>query len=880
MEMSSNRRALRHTAGTLLLLGASLALACAPAPEEEVGRVIALREGWAILAAAEVAADGAAISMAGFEASGWTPTDVPSTVIAALARAGAVPDPYFGKNLEAISGDRFAGAWWYRTELTLDEPLPPTARLVFEGLNYSAEVWLNGQQVAGREELVGAFRMFDLDVAPYLTAGANALAVLVYPPEPGDPTLGFVDWNPTPPDRNMGLWRGVELRLAGEVALGEIFVRSDLDLDSLDRASLTVSGELRNSSDRQVTAVVRGEIGEGISVREELEIAAGETRPVELSGERFAQLIIDQPRLWWPNGLGEPELYTLELSVRVDGRVADRRQVTFGIRHVEDYITEDGHRGYAVNGKKVLIRGGGWVDDMLLADDDQRLEDQIRYVKHMNLNTIRLEGFWGSSHELFDLADRHGILVMVGWSCQWEWEEYLGGPVDEFGGIDSPAEMELVTRSLRDQVIWLRNHPSVLVWVLASDMLPRPELESRYRTALAEVDPTRPALATCARGISEVSGDSGVKMSGPYDWVPPSYWYLDRERGGAFGFNTETGPGPQPPPAASIRRMMPQENWWPIDEMWNFHSGRNQFNTIDRYKAALDARYGPSAELEEFARKAQVANYEGMRAMFEAFSIRRPATTGIIQWMLNSAWPEMYWQLYDHYLVPNGAFYGARDASRPVNIAFDYEDRGVVVVNDAVTALAGVTAAVRIFDLESQVIFEESRPVDVGAEAMVELLTVPAVSPAGGAYFIDARLTGDDGELLASSLYWLSKREDELDWEGTLWFVTPTKRYADFTGLADLPRVELEVEHRFAATTGGHALEVTLANPGDKLAFFVELEVVGAESGRLAAPVLWSDNYLSLMPGETRRVSAEVPAHALAGEEPLLRYGGYNVDGS
>ena len=126
--------------------------------------------------------------------------------------------------------------------------------------------------------------------------------------------------------------------------------------------------------------------------------------------------------------------------------------------------------------------------------------------------------------------------------------------VIEYGAIDTPAEMELISRSLRDQVVWLRNHPSVFLWVLASDVLPRPELENRYLVELAEVDPTRPSLASCGSATSEVSGPTGVKMNGPYQWVPPNYWFLDRERGGAFGFNTETGPGPQPPPIESIRR--------------------------------------------------------------------------------------------------------------------------------------------------------------------------------------------------------------------------------------------------------------------------------------------------------------------------------------
>jgi len=325
--------------------------------------------------------------------------------------------------------------------------------------------------------------------------------------------------------------------------------------------------------------------------------------------------------------------------------------------------------------------------------------------------------------------------------------------------------------------------------------------------------------------------------------------------------------------------MMPQENWWPIDEMWEYHCGRNEFNTLDRYKKALDSRYGPAGDLEEFARRAQLANYEGMRAMFEAFSIRRPATTGIIQWMLNSAWPEMYWQLYDHYLVPNGAFYGARDASRPVNIAFDYEDRGIVVVNDTPSPLAGVTATVQILDLQSEVLFEESQKLDVAAETLHELLTVPAVSPDGKTYFVAARITAADGALLASSLYWLSTVPDVPDWEASEWFYTPTASYADLTGLASLPQVALDVEHRFEETADGQAIHVSLANPSDKLAFFIELAVVGAESGRMAAPILWSDNYVSLAPGESRQIHSEIPAHALADEAPVFHYAGINVSG-
>ena len=205
----------------------------------------------------------------------------------------------------------------------------------------------------------------------------------------------------------------------------------------------------------------------------------------------------------------------------------------------------------------MLIRGGGWVDDLLLREDEKNLEAQVRYTRHMNLNTIRLEGIWGSSQKLYDLCDRYGILLMVGWSCQWEWEDYLGKPQESemYGAAKTPEDMELLAAYFHDQVLWLRNHPSIFVWVVGSDKLPWPEMEKRYRRDLPLLDPSRPLLTSCKTWTSEVSGPSAVKMNGPYDYVTPNYWYVDKENGGAFGFNTETGPG-----AAAAAAGEPEEN--------------------------------------------------------------------------------------------------------------------------------------------------------------------------------------------------------------------------------------------------------------------------------------------------------------------------------
>ncbi len=874
------RRALVHPL-TVLVAGATClaVVSCGQARRRPVEHTITLEEGWEIQASTRCPAAAEAISTTAFDTTGWLPTSTPATVMAALARNGAVPDPFAGRNLETIDAGQFRQPWWYRTEFAVDAATAAGhVRLVLEGINYSADVWLNGQRVADRTEIRGAFRVFTIDVSGRVREGANALAIQVVPPVPGDFTIGFVDWNPPPPDRNMGVWRPVKLRVSDEVALDDVVVRTALD-DTLQQATLTVAATITNVTDRRVETALSGAIEERRFSRAFM-LAPGERRVVTLTAADVPELLLDHPRLWWPNNLGEPNLYALDLTARVRGRVSDRQGVTFGVRTVADYVNAQGHRGYTVNGRPVLVKGGGWVDDLFLREDPARLEAELAYARHMNLNTIRLEGFWGSSQRLYDLADRYGIMLMAGFSCQWEWENYLGKPVDEtYGGILTTADMELVGQYFRDQVTWLRNHPSIFVWVVGSDMLPKPELEQAYRATLAEVDPSRPLLAACSTRTSVVSGPSGVKMNGPYDYVTPNYWYEDTERGGAFGFNTETGPGPQPPPLESLERMLPPEHLWPIDAMWDYHCARNEFKDMNRYVNALAKRYGRPATVAAFARTAQLANYEAMRAMFEAFMVRRPATTGIIQWMYNAAWPKLYWQLYDYYLMPNGAYFGARTACRPRNLIYDYGTGAIWAVNDSSEALAAATAEIKVFDLHSKVVLATSRTVAVAPDAPVKILDLPALASITPVYFLDLRLKAADGTPLASSFYWLSTKRDVLDEPKSEWFVTPNKAFADFTALAKLPPAEVAVAQSVEAAGEQTRVRLTLTNRSSVIAFFLELRLVSEQSGKTMLPVLWDDNYLSLLPGESRTLTATVPA-GTAGDRPVVRCSGVNLKAS
>ncbi|MBE0460766.1 MAG: glycoside hydrolase family 2 [Candidatus Aminicenantes bacterium] len=838
---------------------------------------ILLNEGWHIQSAAELSEQGDSISSSGFDVQNWYPATLPSTVLAALIQNDVYRDPFFGKNLENIPTEQFKNPWWYRKEFVLeDKSAFSNARLLFEGINYSANIWLNGKKIASADTIMGAFRMFEIDITDTVVHGTNTLAVEVFPPKPGDFTIGFVDWNPRPPDENMGIWREVKLRMSGPVSVNNPFVQSKVNLNSLDEARLTVSTVLINHSGEKVSGLLQGEI-EGIYFSQSFSLESNEKRKFTFQPRDHETLVLQNPRLWWPNNLGEPHLYSLKLTATVSDAVSDVHISRFGIREVSDYINEEGHRGYKINGKKVLIRGGGWVDDLFLIEDPKKIEAQIKYAKHMNLNAIRLEGFWGNSQTLYDLADQNGILIMAGWSCHWEWEHYLGKPVDKFGGIKTPEEMELMSRSLRDQVVWLRNHPSIFVWVLGSDMLPRPELENKYNTYLRDVDPTRPTLSACKYMVSDISGPTAVKMNGPYDYVTPNYWYMDKKHGGAYGFNTETGPGPQPPPLESIKKMIPEDHLWPIDDYWDFHCARNEFNTLDRYVHALNNRYGKPETVDEFASLAQAANYEAIRAMFEAFGVNKPNSTGIIQWMYNSAWPAMFWQLFDYYLMPSGAFYGTKIGSQPLNIIYNYGDKDIYIVNDTLRVYEDLTADVCVLNTDAKVLFSKDIRVNIAENRSAKILEMPQIGGLSSVYFIDLKLKNSQGKILGRNFYWLSTREDILDEKGTTWFVTPNKAFADFTGLKDLPEAKINVKHHFTDLGKEQEIQVTLENPSDSIAFFIELNVCSAESGHSVLPIYWTDNYVSLMPGETREIRARFSKEDLKGDTPAFRFKGWNV---
>lgn len=848
-----------------------------------------LHAGWQIASSATAGTDGAAISSAARTAArtagDWHRATVPSTVVGTLVDDGVYGEPFHGMDLRRMPGvtypiganfvhtamqptSPFAVPWWYRTTFTV--PAAMRGRrltLQFDGINYRANVWLNGRRLADSTRIAGTYRRYELDVTDIVrTVGENVLAVEVFAPTPADLQTTWVDWNPSPPDKDMGLWQPVYLAASGDVVVRFPEVVSRVDTATLRAAALTVATDLRNLSAHPVTGTLHGRIG-AIAFSRQITLAPHDSVLVRVTPDSFPQLRVANPRLWWPAELGKPELYTLDLAFDVGGRVSDRARLPFGIREITAEMTPKGARLFRVNGRRILIRGGGWAPDMFFRPEPVRQDEQLRYALDMHLNTIRLEGNY-ENDRFWARTDSLGLLVMSGWVCCSAWEEWAKW---------APEQYAVAAASLGDQIRRLRGHPSALVWLNGSDNPPPANVERMYLGIEQREGWPNPTLSSASAKPAQFSGPSGVKMTGPYDWVPPSYWLQDSTHGGAWGYNTETSPGAAVPPIESMRRMLPAGDVrWPLDSAWLYHAAGGQFtHLLDRFNAALAARYGAPATALGYTETSQLMTYEGERAMFEAYRRNAYVATGVIQWMLNNAWPSIYWHLFDWYLRPAGGYFGTKKANEPVHVLFSYDDRSVAVVNATRAPLHAVRLRARVLGVDGSLKLVRDTAITIPADSSMRVLVLPEPAGVQGAYFVDLRLTGADGRALSTNFYWLSTHPDVLA-DSSTWYMTPVKAYADYTALRHMPAADVRVAARFTRHAGEDAARVTLTNPGRAIAFFVRLQVTG-RGGHEALPVLWSDNYVSLLPGETRVLTATYRRRALGGVPPRVVVSGWNV---
>ena len=848
-------------------------------------KITPLHDGWRLQSACKLQATGDLIASAGFPVDGWLKTSVPSTVLAAQAAAGAVPDPYFGDNLRRIPGTTYPigedfsnlpmspdspyhCGWWYRTEFTVPTRTAQDARtwLHFGGINYRGEVWLNGHKVADSSTIAGAYRTYDFDVTELVLPGkTNVLAVEAFAPTDKDLGINWVDWNPCPPDKDMGLWGAVNLVSTGAVTVRSPMAATHFEDDTLSTADLTVYAELHNATDQPVKGVVSGSAA-GASFEQPIELAANEDRTIVFAPEQFPALHIHNPKLWWPYQMGEPHLERLTISFSSQGKVTDEQSTDFGIREITSELTTNGSRLFRVNGKRILVRGAGWSQDMLLRTNETRLRDQIRMVRDMNLNTIRLEGKL-ETEDFFHLTDEKGILVMLGWCCCDHWEHWKDW---------TPQDLTIATASLRSQMLRLRQHASLLVWLNGSDNPPPAKVESAYLKVESETHWPNPVLSSASATPTTVTGESGVKMTGPYDYVAPSYWYFGIHYGGAFGFNTETSPGPAIPSLASREKFLPDPKAWPPTADWSLHYGGGEFVNLKVFDEAMDAVYAKPDSAADYERMAQTMEYDSERAMFEAYSKNKYVSTGVIQWMLNNAWPSMIWHLYDYYLDAGAGYFAAKKACEPLHIQYSFDDRSIVVVNSTYKSANGLHAIVNVHNLAWKELYKAESTVDAGVDSAQRVFQIPdsLYSGADRIFFIDLSLTDAAGHVLSRNFYWVPGTLTTFDWEKTDYTHTPAERHPDLTALTTLPTAKVLSSAEIVSTPQGREVRLHLENTSAALAFQVRA-AARTSSGALIAPVFWSDNWIELTPGESTTLTALLPESESG---PLaIQVAGWNV---
>ena len=865
------------------ILPCFLALTCA-VTAVKAETVTHLHENWHIQSACKLHADGPAISAPDFAVDGWLKTVVPSTVLAAQAAAGAVPDPYYGDNIRTLPGveyplgrnfsnlpmpsdSPYVCGWWYRTEFTA----PAASRdgrfwLHFGGLNYRGDIWLNGKKIADRSDVAGAYRTYDFDVTDAIRPGAvNVLAVETFAPTEKDLGINWVDWNPCPPDKDMGLWGAVDLVATGPVTVRSPEAVTHLPDGAADAADLTIYAELHNVADHSVNGVVSGIVA-GVHFEQSVELAAHEDRGVVFTPEKFTQLRIRNPKFWWPRQMGEPHLEHLSVAFTQQGHTVDQASTDFGIREITSEYTSSGSRLFRINGKPILIRGAGWSQDMLLRTDKKRLRNQFRLVEDMHLNTIRLEGKL-ETDDFFRMADQDGILVMLGWCCCDHWERWRDW---------TPEDLAIATASLRSQMLRLRQHPSLLVWLNGSDNPPPANVESAYLKIEAETHWPNPVISSASGKPTTVTGDSGVKMTGPYDYVAPSYWYFDKLHGGAFGFNTETSPGPAIPSLASRKKFLTDPGAWPTTEDWNVHYGGGKFTNLKVFNEAMEAAYATPNSAADYERIAQTMEYDSERAMYEAYSRNKYNSTGVIQWMLNNAWPSMIWHLYDYYLDAGAGYFATKKACEPLHIQYSYDDQTIDVVNSTYGSATGLHASVKVHNVDWKSLYESETTLDSAPDSVQRAFVLPQNLFTGSErmFFIDLTLTDAAGKVVSHNFYWVPGTLTTFDWSHTDYTHTPALRHEDLTALAHLPKASVAAHAEIISTTKGREVRVHLTNGNAALAFQVNA-AIRTSSDDLVAPVFWSDNWIELTPGESTTLTALLPDDAPA--LPVVHVGGWNI---
>ena len=877
---------------------------------------IELAEGWLITSADLVSVDGALVSAPSFDVSQWHAVrHMPATVLQALEDDGVYKDLYVGMNL-VTPGDLWKKDWWYRTTFTAP-PGHDVYSLIFKGINYRADIWLNGKRVAENDQVVGMYNSFEFDVSKLIHPGeGNVLAVRITPeqaiphspPEPsaagegtvelGDTWLDWINWKyigvhdpqtgrgfSFPPDRNAGIWKRVYLGMSGPVTVRNSYVAADLPLPATNSASLTVYCDVSNHSSKPVSGILSGEISRPgkptIQFQQRVSLFRNEIKEVSFSPETYSDLTVRDPDLWWPYLWGAPNLYHLQMKFQVDDQISDSQEIDFGIRKITQKRDSDtsfpeigtgGNFYLQVNGRDYLIRGAAFTPDLLFKNDGQRDAAVMQYSKDLGLNLLRWE-LKIADDTMIDRADREGMPVMLGWMCCGQWEMWNAWS----------AEDQWVARaSLRARLRELRSHAAVVLWANGSDGLPPDSVLNDYHSIEGELHWQNAIVDT----VSHVNRTwSGIHMAGPYVWHPPSYWFSEKY-GPARGSSAEEGDNEAIPPLESLKRFIPADKLWPINDDWYFHAGANEGNaTLASTRRVLDTRYGPSTSVEDFAGKAQLAAYEDARAKYESYATHWSNRKMTVNWMLNNHWPSFFGHLFDYYFKQGGGYFGAKKGLQPVNVVWDYYATGdgttahIFAVNQKQDTLSHVNLAVRFYNLDgTQKHVAQVKDITVPANSSVDAATVGRITGLTPVYFVRCLMTDSAGSALAENVYWASTTADDVGpASNDSQFETKWSQLGSMSALNSMPAATVSVSGAYAESNGTAQAQLRLTNSSDHVAFFVRAEITADPDGTEVLPIRYDDNYITIFPHETRTIHATFDSSHLAGHKPSLRIEGYDV---
>ena len=861
----------------------------------------------------------------------------PATVMAVLSNQSTetvLNKPFYGKNLQTILQNKTMAAlfdrpWYYTIYFqTPDHSVGCHATLTMKGINYrSDEIELNGKPIVPRNGtgMVGTLRYFDFDISTLRDdKNANVLSVRLqrphdWPMEPNSTELAmpFLDWNPEPPDGNLGIWRDIELTMFPSVPVSIRFPLVNLlKLPSPENDTCLVecAFELYNSdpaASHKGRVKVELTFFRPIVQEKQREISAVVTL-LPQSGKVVALTAASVENcselLWWPwqmeprskqGGFYRAKLHGLSASFHASSLfstppVSDTLHAHFGLRKITKVnvlVGEGFHPSpsipnmtsaalFSVNGRRLMVRGGGFASDLFLRTKNTPIDFKrhVQYVQQLGLNTIRLEGQFVDD-ALFQYANEYGVLIIPGIVCCDAWQHW-----DLWGTEQVTVAMD----SVRSQVKRLRIHPSSFCFLLSSDELPPEDIERGYENILREEMWPNPTMSSAGSWISPLSGQSGAKMTGPYAWVPPNYWTdptAKKMYGGASGFIAETSPGASVLTMEAIAITIPEKHEWDHgstqpNDYWTWHAGSEtgKFSTLAWFTPALNARLGNSRSAGEFTCKSQYMAYESHRAMMEAYSMNKYGggndafvSTGVVQWMLNSAWPSNIWHLYDYYGIGGGAFYGTKKATHfPLHLAFDYTSFGVTLINSGYTSFTSetlVATASLHTAMEGKTLVTQtlSLPKVIHSDTSVNVLSALPKSWLGlheGTVLLRLVLsttvehTENPMDVGTYALPGARSTHDVVDFTSCNYFRCNLSSFANMTDLQFIPPARVNID---AYLTGMKTVSVILENPHlDRIAFFVNVASVLFSDGNTVDNLVWSDNYIVLLPQERRTITAQI----------------------